>query len=176
MIRIETPRLVLRSWHDDDLPAFAAMNADPRVMEFFPSPLTHAESAAFLRRLREESAAEGFGVYAVERRSDGEFLGLTGLHRVTFSGPLHNQVEIGWRLRAEAWGQGYASEAARACLDRTAERGIGTVVAFTALGNLRSQRVMQRLGMKRVGEFDHPALPAGHPLLRHVLYRIGLDK
>lgn len=171
MIHLETPRLLLRDWQDADTPVFAAMNADPRVMEFFPAPLTDEESAAFLGRLRAELASEPFGPYAVERREDGALLGYVGLHRVSFEGPLHNQIEIGWRLRFDAWGQGYASEAATACLQHAATLGISPVYAFTTLTNLRSQRVMQRLGMQFVEEFDHPALPSGHPLLRHVLYR-----
>lgn len=167
-----TPRLVLRAWQENDLPQFAAMNADPRVMAFFPAPLTAAESAAFLDRIRAEYTAEGFGPYALEKRTDGELLGLTGLHRVAFPGPLHGKIEIGWRLRPDAWGRGYVTEAARACLVHAATLGIREVVAFTATGNVRSERVMQRLGMMRDEEFDHPALPAGHPLRRHVLYRI----
>lgn len=169
---LTTPRLVLRTWREEDLPAFSAMNADSRVMEYFPAPLTAEESAALFDRAREEFAAEGFGPYAVERLSDGELLGFTGLHRVKFSGTLEGAVEIAWRLRYEAWGQGYATEAARACLAHAARLGIPEIVAFTYTGNLRSQRVMQKIGMERDGEFDHPALPAGHPLLRHVLYRI----
>ena len=126
------------------------MNADSRVMEYFPAPLSLPESAAFFDRIRREFETEGFGLYALERRTDGELLGYTGLHRVTFDGPLYGRVEIGWRLRPEMWGNG----------------------SFTALSNLRSQRVMQRLGMTRLQEFDHPALPTGHPLRRHVLYMI----
>lgn len=168
---LHTARLVLRNWKDDDFPAFAAMNASPRVMEFFPSPLTEAESAAFFDRIRGEFSQEGFGLYALERLSDGELLGYTGLHRVGFEGTLHGQVEIGWRLRHEAWGCGYACEAARSCLAHAAALGIREIVAFTAAPNLRSQRVMQRIGMVFAGEFGHPALPAGHPLRRHVLYR-----
>lgn len=108
---------------------------------------------------------------AVERLSDGELLGFTGLHRVTFSGGLEGQVEILWRLRHDAWGQGYATEAARACIAHAAKLGIPELVAFTFVGNGRSRRVMQKLGMTCVGEFDHPALPEGHPLRRHALYR-----
>lgn len=168
-----TPRLALRAWREEDLKIFTEMNADERVMEYFPAPLTAEESAAFFHRIDAEFSTEGFGLYAVERLADGELLGFTGLHRVTFSGDLKGQVEIGWRLRHEAWGQGYAPEAARACIAHAAKLGIPEIVAFTTVGNLRSQRVMQKIGMERAGEFDHPALTAGHPLLRHVLYRIG---
>lgn len=171
-----TPRLALRAWCDEDLPAFAAMNADTRVMKYFPAPLTQEESAAFFERIRREFTTKGFGLYAIERREDGMLLGFTGFHRVTFDGALHGRIEIGWRLRADAWGKGYATEAARACLNMAAEQGIREIVAFTTLQNTPSQRVMQRLGMERMYEFDHPALPSGHPLLQHVLYRIRLSK
>lgn len=172
MIYLETPRLLLRSWRDEDLHPFAAMNADERVMEYFPAPLSQAESAAFLERMRQELAQEPFGPYAVERREDGKLLGYVGLHRITFAGELTGRVEIGWRLCAEAWGHGYATEAARACLDHARQLGLGEIVAFTTLSNLRSQRVMERLGMARQYEFDHPALPVGDRLRRHVLYSI----
>ena len=158
-----TARLALRAWREEDQPAFAAMNADERVMEYFPATLTAEESADLLDRIRDEFSTEGFGPYAVERLSDGELLGFTGLHRVTFSGGLEGQVEILWRLRHDAWGQGYATEAARACIAHAAKLGIPELVAFTFVGNGRSRRVMQKLGMTCVGEFDHPALPEGHP-------------
>ena len=115
-----TPRLVLRAWREEDLGTFTAMNADPRVMEYFPAPLTPEQSAEFMERIREEFSTEGFGLYAVERREDGELLGYTGLHRVTFTG-MKDKIEIGWRLRAEFWDQGYATEAACALPDRNGE-------------------------------------------------------
>ena len=171
-----TARLALRAWREEDQPAFAAMNADERVMEYFPATLTAEESADLLDRIRDEFSTEGFGPYAVERLSDGELLGFTGLHRVTFSGGLEGQVEILWRLRHDAWGQGYATEAARACIAHAAKLGIPELVAFTFVGNGRSRRVMQKLGMTCVGEFDHPALPEGDPLRRHALYRIRTEQ
>ena len=135
----QTSRLVLRAWREDDFDAFAAMNADPRVMEYFPAPLTREESAAFFGHIREEFQTEGFGLYAVERISDGLLLGYTGLHRVTFDG-LCGQIEVIWRLRADAWGNGYAPEAAQACLALAAKLGIEEAIAFTAVTNRRSQR------------------------------------
>lgn len=167
-----TARLALRAWREEDQPAFAAMNADPRVMEFFPAPLTDAESRDLLDRIREEMSTEGFGAYAAERLSDGELLGFTGLHRVTFDGGLQGQVELLWRLRHDAWGQGYATEAARACIAHAAKLGIPELIAFTYVGNTRSLNVMKKLGMDCVGTFDHPSLPEGHPLRRHALYHI----
>lgn len=135
----QTSRLVLRAWREDDFDAFAAMNADPRVMEYFPAPLTREESAAFFGHIREEFQTEGFGLYAVERISDGSQLGYTGLHRVTFDG-LCGQIEVIWRLRADAWGNGYAPEAAQACLALAAKLGIEEVIAFTAVANLRDRK------------------------------------
>lgn len=167
-----TDRLILRCWQDEDFPAFARMNADSRVKEYFPAPLSLPESAAFFDRIRREFETERFGLYALERRTDGELLGYTGLHRVTFDGPLYGRVEIGWRLRSDMWGNGYATEAARSCLHYASLSKMESIISFTALSNLRSQRVMQRLGMTRLQEFDHPALPTGHPLRRHVLYMI----
>ena len=151
----QTSRLVLRAWREDDFDAFAAMNADPRVMEYFPAPLTREESAAFFGHIREEFQTEGFGLYAVEWISVGLLLGYTG-------------------LRADAWGNGYAPEAAQACLALAAKLGIEEAIAFTAVTNRRSQRVMQKIGMECVGQFNHPTLPEGHPLRRHVLYWIGI--
>ena len=109
----------------------------------------------------------------MERISDGSQLGYTGLHRVTFDG-LRGQIEVIWRLRADAWGNGYAPEAAQACLTLAAKLGIEEIIAFTAVANLRSQRVMQKIGMECVAQFNHPTLPEGHPLRRHVLYWIGI--
>lgn len=159
-----TDRLILRCWQDEDFPAFARMNADSRVMEYFPAPLSLPESAAFFDRIRREFETEGFGLYALERRTDGELLGYTGLHRVTFDGPLYGRVEIGWRLRSDMWGNGYATEAARSCLRYASLSKMESIISFTALSNLRSQRVMQRLGMTRLQEFDHPALPTARPV------------
>lgn len=148
------------------------MNADARVMKYFPTPLSPQESASFFDRIGNEFATEGFGLYVLEQSIDSKFLGFTGLHRISFAGELHGAIEIGWRLCADAWGNGYATEAAKAALIHAATLGIPEVFSFTTLSNLPSQRVMQRLGMEYIGEFDHPALPAGHPLLRHILYRI----
>ena len=172
----QTARLALRAWREEDQPVFAAMNADARVMEFYPAPLTDAESQALMERIRDEFSTDGFGLYAVERLSDNELLGYVGLHRVTSSGGLEGQIEIGWRLRRDAWGQGYATEAARACIAHAAKLGIPELISFTYVGNRRSLNVMKRLGMEYAWEFDHPALPEGHPLRRHALYRIRTEQ
>ncbi|WP_245655925.1 GNAT family N-acetyltransferase [Microtetraspora fusca] len=173
---IETERLVLRRWRETDREPFAALNADPEVMEYFPSTLTKEQSDALADRLEAEFDECGFGLWAVEL--SGEFIGFTGLSVPRFTAHFTPCVEVGWRLARSAWGHGYASEAARAALDH----GFGTIglkeiVSFTAVVNTRSRRVMERIGMRHDpgGDFDHPALAEGSPLRRHVLYRIGAE-
>lgn len=140
-------------------------------MEFFLNPLTHEQSREFYREIQAEFAECGFGAYAVERKAEGDFIGFVGLHRIAFDVDFAPGVEIAWRLLPEVWGRGYAPEAATACLDYAGNvLGLETVYSFTSLPNVRSQRVMQKIGMERIGEFDHPLVPPGHPLLRHVLY------
>lgn len=173
-----TPRLLLRHWHPDDLQPFAAMNADPEVMEHFPNVLTRADSDAFAARAEAGLASRGYGLWAVEERAGGRFLGFTGLNQVTFEAPFVDgpTIEIGRRLRRDAWGRGYAQEAARAVRDFAFEgAGLRELVSFTATTNLRSARVMRGIGMTRdaADDFDHPRLPPGHRLRRHVLYRLA---
>ncbi len=174
MAEIRTPRLLLRPWRDADLPAYAALNADAEVRRWFPGILTRRESDAQAARLQEHIAAHGFGLWAVEVPGVAAFIGFVGLQHVTFAAPFTPAVETGWRLAREHWGRGYATEAARAAL----AHGFGPlalpeVVAFAVLGNMASRRVMERVGMRRdpAGDFDHPGLPEGSPLRRHVLYR-----
>lgn len=174
MIALETPRLRLRQWRDEDFAPFAALNADPQVMAHFPAPLERAQSDALAARCRELIDAQGWGFWATEIKATGEFIGFVGLHRPTAELPFSPCVEIGWRLARRFWQQGYASEAARAALHFAFDDlTLDEVVAFTALGNLRSQAVMTRLGMQRAATtFEHPAVPAGHPLREHCLYRL----
>jgi RimJ/RimL family protein N-acetyltransferase len=172
---IETERLVLRGFQAADRAPFAAMNADPEVMRHFPAPMEPASSDAMLERMAEHWAEHGFGLWAVERREDGRFLGFTGLTRPSFQAHFTPAVEVGWRLAREAWGHGYATEAARAAVAFGFETlGLDEVVSFTVAANERSWRVMERLGMTRdpADDFDHPRLAEGHPLRRHVLYRL----
>lgn len=170
-----TPRLHLRLWRDEDLPAFAVMNADPRVMEFFPKPLDRGESDAMATRIRDHFARHGFGLWAVEVPGVADFVGFVGLARVTrFEAHFTPCVEIGWRLAREHWDRGYATEAAVATLDfGFRQLALGEIVSFTVPANQRSRRVMERIGMAHspADDFDHPALPEGHPLQPHVLYR-----
>ena len=177
MIALETPRLRLRQWRDEDFAPFAALNADLQVMAHFPAPLERAQSDALAARCRELIDAQGWGFWATEIKATGEFIGFVGLHRPTAELPFSPCVEIGWRLARRFWQQGYASEAARAALHFAFDDlTLDEVVAFTALGNLRSQAVMTRLGMHRAATtFEHPAVPAGHPLREHCWYRLARD-
>jgi RimJ/RimL family protein N-acetyltransferase len=169
---IETARIVLRAWRDEDLEPFAALNADPVVMEHLPSVLARAESDELAGRIRTAMAAQGFGLWAVAIKGGAPFVGFVGLSVPKFDAPFMPAVEIGWRLARGAWGHGYATEAARAALEAGFTRwGLDEIVSFTVPQNLRSRRVMDRIGMRLDGEFDHPRLPEGHPLRRHVLYR-----
>ena len=176
---IETPRLRLRDWRDSDVEAWVAMNADPRVTEFFGRTYTRELSESAARRIREELARNGFGWWAVELHDGAPFIGVIALQAVPFEAPFTPVHEIGWRFAPEHWGCGYATEGARAALDYAFnELKWPEVVAFTAASNVRSQRVMERLGMTHDprDDFDHPKLDAGHPLRRHVLYRIDKPK
>ncbi|SDJ38103.1 GNAT family N-acetyltransferase [Salimicrobium halophilum] len=168
---IETDRLVLRDWTEDDLEAFKDMNKDPKVMEYFPSTLTEQETEKFYRRIQDELAIEGYGLFAVETKQDRAFVGYIGLHEATFEADFTPCVEVGFRLRKEAWDYGYATEGAKACIDYGHELGIENIYSFTAAVNERSRRVMEKAGMQFVKQFDHPALEEGHHLRRHVLYR-----
>lgn len=172
---LSTTRLRLRRWRDKDRGPFAAMNADARVMEFFLNTLSRAESDALADRIEAHFRDRGFGLWAVEVPTAG-FIGFTGLSVPRFEAPFMPCVEIGWRLAVEHWGKGYATEAARLALGYGFETlRLSEIVSFTATTNLRSRAVMERLGMCRdpADDFDHPALPDGHPLRRHVLYRLA---
>jgi RimJ/RimL family protein N-acetyltransferase len=174
-VTLRTRRLILRPWGDDDLEPFAALNADPRVRQFYPSLLSRAESDDLVARIRARHAARGFGPWAVEQIGGAPFIGCIGLSEPSFSAPFTPCVEVGWSLAHAAWGQGYATEAARAALTFGFETlGLREVVAMTTPINLRSRRVMERLGMQRDpgDDFDHPSVPPGTPLSRHVLYRL----
>jgi len=169
-----THRLLLRPWQDEDISLFAAMNQDPRVMEFFPALLTHEESVQRVAYYRHHFTEHGFGLWAVELKATREFIGFVGLAIPTFAAQFTPCVEIGWRLAFNHWDQGYATEAARRVLGQAFyEQGLKEVVSFTPRQNLRSQKVMQKLGMIHTpqDDFDHPSLPKDHPLARHVLYR-----
>lgn len=174
---LTTERLVLRPWRASDREPFAAMNADPEVMEFFEATLTREESEAFADRIeRGFEEHGGWGWFVIEHRASGAFLGFGGLARVRFEAHFTPAVEIGWRLARAAWGHGYATEAAREVVRFAFEElGLDEVVAFAVPANERSVAVMRRLGMTHdeAGDFDHPLLAADSPLRRHVLYRLS---
>ncbi|MBJ2156977.1 GNAT family N-acetyltransferase [Variovorax sp. IB41] len=176
IIEFDTARLRLRQWRESDGAPFAAMAADPQVMEFLLPLATRADSDALIERVRTRIAENGWGFWAVEHKGTGEFIGFTGLNVPVATLPFSPCVEIGWRFARHMWGQGFATEAARGALQVGFERlGFDEIVAFTATGNLRSAAVMERLGMHEdvAGAFDHPLVPEGHPLRRHRLYRLG---
>ena len=173
---LETERLLLREWRVEDREPFAAMNADPRVMEFFPSTLTPEQTDDMLRRMAAHFARHGFGWWAAELKETGAFLGFIGLGVPSFEAHFTPCVEIGWRLAAEYWGRGLATEGARAAMRYGFEElALREIVSFTSVANVRSRRVMEKLGMTRnpADDFDHPLIPEGHPLRRHVVYRHG---
>ena len=173
---METERLLLRNWKDEDLEGFARLNADPDVMEFFPSVLTKEESNLLAQKIRSRIDAEGWGAWAVELKLSGEFIGVVGLQRTGSKLPFSPGVEIAWRLAKPYWGKGYATEAALASLYYASNvLKLTQVVSFTAVINKRSQAVMTKIGMYSDGfEFDHPDVPIDSPLSRHVLYKIDL--
>lgn len=173
---LRTARLLLRRWRDEDRAPFAAMNADPRVVEHLPGPMTREASDALVDRIEGNFESRGFDVFAVEVAATGEFAGFVGLTVPRFEAAFTPCVETGWRLAPAQWGRGYATEAARASLAFGFERlGLEEIVSFTVPANVRSRRVMDRIGMTHDprDDFDHPVLPEGHRLRRHVLYRIG---
>ena len=175
MPALSTERLILRHWRPPDREPFARINADPTVMEYFPSLLTRSESDSLAERIEDGLSVENFGFWAAELRSTSKFIGFIGLNTPSFTAAFTPCVEIGWRLAAAHWGQGLATEGARAAAHYAfATLKIPELVAFTVPGNLRSRRVMEKLGMSHNPrhDFDHPHLPEGHSLRRHVLYRL----
>src|SRR5262245_56461052 len=172
---LRTDRLFLRRWQSDDREPFAQLNADPRVMEFFPKTLSRAESNDLIDRIEAHLDQHGFAQWAVEIPGVAPFAGFIGLSIPRFEAHFTPCIEIGWRLAAQTWNRGYATEGARAALAAAfTHLGADEIVSFTVPANLRSRRVMEKIGMTHdpAGDFDHPVLPEGHPLRRHVLYRI----
>jgi ribosomal-protein-alanine N-acetyltransferase len=172
---VRTERLILRRWREEDREPFAALNADPLVMEFFPEPLSRAASDELVDRIEADFVRLGFGLWAVEIAGVAEFVGFVGLSEPTFTAHFTPAVEVGWRLARAFWGYGYASEAAAASV----AFGFGSarldeIVSFCVPENRRSRRVMERLGMTNdaADDFDHPRVPIGHRCRRHVLYRL----
>ena len=172
---LTTGRLLLRRWRDADRQPFQKLNADPQVMEFMPRQLSPEDSDAMIVRIEQHFDRHGFGLFAAELIAEKTFIGFIGLSVPAFDAPFMPAVEIGWRLAAGYWGQGLATEGARAVVRHAFETaGLTSLVSFTVPQNLRSRRVMEKLGMVHdpSDDFDHPRLPEGHPLRRHVLYRL----
>lgn len=176
---LTTDRLVLRRWRDGDREPFAALNGDPEVMEFFVATMTREQSDAFVEVIEAGITERGHGMWAVELAETGEFIGCAGLLYQTFDAHFTPAFEIAYRFARSAWGHGYATEAAKAAVAYAFEEvGLTEIVSMTAVLNTRSQAVMGRLGMSHdpADDFDHPRVPAGHPLRPHVLYRLSIDQ
>ena len=172
---LETQRLILRSWRDGDRPTFAKLNSDPEVMEFFTFTRTPAEADAVMDVLNGHIDRHAFGFWAMEEKQNGETIGFTGLQHVNFEARFCPAVEIGWRLLRPYWGKGYATEAARVSLEYAFNRlRLDEVVSFAVESNIRSRRVMERIGMVHEPDFDfdHPSIEPDHPFARHAFYRI----
>ncbi len=172
---IETERLLLRRWKEDDHEPFYQLNSDARVMEFFPQCLTRAESDSLVERVTDHFKKHGFGLFAAELRREQTFIGFVGLAVPSCKAHFTPCVEIGWRLAANYWGRGLATEGARAVVKYAFdELALDALVSFTVPENIRSRRLMEKIGMTHDAsdDFDHPNLPEGHPLRRHVLYRL----
>lgn len=174
MIYFETKRLIFRDWMEQDLDEFRRMNQDSRVMEYFVKPLTEEETDQFYHRIQEEFRTYGYGLYAVETRQNKDFIGFIGFHWANFKSEFTPCIEIGWRLKQEAWGNGFATEGAKACLDYGFHTlGLKQIYSFTSKINTPSENVMKKVGMVKVTEFEHPNIIEGNPLRKHVLYSIN---
>ena len=173
VVLIESERLRIRTWKAGDGDEFFNLNSDPEVMMYFPSVLTRAESDEFLKKIIDRMEADGYGFWAVEEKSTGCFVGFVGLNSPRVGLKFEPCVEIGWRLKRQHWGKGYAGEGARAVLTYAFDvLSIDRVYSFTATINTRSERLMTRLGMSKLENFFHPSLDRGHRLCEHVLYCI----
>lgn len=176
---LRTERLLLRRWRESDRAPYAALNADPVVMEHFPATLTRAESDAMVDSIETRFDDRGYGLWAVEVVGGPAFIGFVGLSRPGFDAHFTPAVEVGWRLAQEGWGHGYATEAARAAIEDGFTRvGLREIVSFTTPRNTRSRAVMERLGMTHdpADDFGHPRFPEGHRIHRHVLYRLPVER
>ncbi len=171
---IRTARLLMRRWRESDREPFAALNADPETMRYFPAPLDRAASDALIDRIESRFGQQGYGLWALEVHSTGEFIGFTGLNPMPDGVPGAGGMEVGWRLARHAWHHGYATEAARAAVGVAfGGAGLSEIWSMTAVLNEPSQAVMRRLGMTEAARFDHPSVPPGHPLRPHVLYHLA---
>ena len=176
MIFFETSRLIVRDWKASDLKTFQQMNNDPTVMEFFLKRLSFEESKLMLDKIKQELKEKKYGFYAIELKESNEFIGFTGFHFVDMDTNFCPCIEISWRYLSKAWGHGYATEAALACLEYAKDKlGLKKIYSFTSLPNKKSQNVMKKIGMEIVGNFKHPLVPSNHKLRQHILYKIELN-
>ena len=174
---ISTERLGLRRWIDSDANPCIEMNKDKEVMKFFPKAQTAEETLAMIERIRSRFEENDFGFYAVEKKSTREFIGLTGFGIPNFESFFTPCIEIGWRFKKEEWGRGYATEAANACIEYGFNiLAFDKLVSFTSTLNINSEKVMKRIGMNKIGEFNHPLIETDNRLCRHVLYQITNSK
>jgi len=170
----ESERLVFRSWTQEDKDEFRKLNADQEVMKYFPDVLSHEESDLVFDRIRKNMAEKGYGLWAVEIKESGDFIGFIGFNNADFRAFFTPCIEIAWRLKSEAWGKGFATEGAKRCLRFGFENlGLSEVCSFTSVENTRSEKVMKRIGMIKIAEFDHPEVPEDSTLRKHILYRIN---
>lgn len=173
MIYFETQRLIFRDWNKQDLNEFRIMNMDSRVMEYFAKTLTEEETDRFYNVIQDEFSNYGYGLYAVETKHNNSFIGFIGFHWAHFNAQFTPCVEIGWRLKYEACGNGFATEGAEACIKYGVETlGFDKIYSFTSKINVQSENVMKKIGMIKVMEFEHPNIIEGSPLKKHVLYAI----
>ena len=175
----ETHRLILRNWLESDLEPFFKLNSDPNVMEFMPNLLTREQSDEMAKSISNEFKLNGFGLWALEIKETGKFIGFTGLNRPKFASHFTPCVEVGWRIQYESWGNGYATEAAQKALEIGFDKfDLEQIVSFTVPQNVRSINVMKKLGMTydSKDDFDHPKLNIGHHLRRHVLFRLNKNE
>lgn len=177
LMELTTERLLLRQWKYADIPIFEKINADPEVMQYFPGILSTEESRAMAENIRDKINEKGWGFWAVERTSDNQFIGFVGLNEPAYAIPVSPCVEVGWRLGREYWGNGYATEAAKQCLEiGFSSLGLQEIYSFTSVLNTRSQAVMERIGMTNTfTSFEHPMIAVGHILREHVLYKAVKD-
>lgn len=174
---IITSRLKLREWKEKDIEPFITINADKDVMQYFPKTQTADETLAMMGRIKKHFKEKGFGLFAVELKSTKEFIGFTGFSTPTFESFFTPCIEIGWRYAKHSWYKGYATEAANACIKYGFETlQLDKIFSFTAVLNVRSENVMKRISMQKLGEFDHPIIDAASPLCRHVVYKITRDE
>ena len=169
---IETERLILRDWLESDRGVFQKMNADPEIMRYFPKTSSAIETDNFILAIQRELKESGYGLYAVEVKETGAFIGFIGFHKASFKASFTPCIEIGWRLNKTAWGKGYATEGAKACLQYGFEiLGFEEVYSFTAAVNTSSENVMRKIGLQYVATFDHPSVAKESHLSKHVLYK-----